>query len=267
VAPVTVRDARDAGLRTWVEHVMGTAISISVAGAVARRGGAGAGVDEAVAAAFGGLRRADAVFSPFQADSQISRLRDGRTTPDRCDPEVREILALCETLRRDSFGYFDAYAAGPGQLDPCGVVKGWAAERAAATLRAAGIARHAVNAGGDVCLGAAPAPGRPWRVGVADPHRPGRLLTVVCGADLAVATSGTAERGAHVLDPHRRTAAAELASVTVIGPSLTLADAYATAALAMGGLATAWLPGLDGYEALLVDAAGEVWWTDAFPLD
>jgi len=273
------RDAapRDAAPRTWVEHVMGTAISISISISVAGVGGGAGGVsgrgaadaDEAVAAAFAGLRRADAVFSPFQADSQISRLRDGRMTPDRCDPEVREILALCETLRHASNGYFDAYAAGPGQLDPCGVVKGWAAERAAATLRAAGIARHAVNAGGDVRLGAAPAPGRPWRVGIADPHRPGWLLAVVGGSDLAVATSGTAERGAHVLDPHRRAPAAELASVTVVGPSLTLADAYATAAVAMGDLATTWLPGLgaDGYEALLVDATGGAWWTAGFPLE
>ena len=119
---------RDVPLRTWVEHVMGTAISISVA---APNGATGSEAVAAVAAAFAELRRADEVFSPFRPDSQISRLRDGRTTPDRCDPEVREILALCELLRRASNGYFDAYAAGPGQLDPCGVVKGWAAERAA----------------------------------------------------------------------------------------------------------------------------------------
>jgi thiamine biosynthesis lipoprotein len=255
---------RDVPLRTWVEHVMGTAISISVA---APNGATGSEAVAAVAAAFAELRRADEVFSPFRPDSQISRLRDGRTTPDRCDPEVREILALCELLRRASNGYFDAYAAGPGQLDPCGVVKGWAAERAAAALRAAGMPRHAVNAGGDVRLGDPPAPGRPWRVGIADPHRPGHLLTVVRGSDLAVATSGNAERGAHVLDPHRRAPATGLASVTVIGPSLTLADAYATAAVAMGEAATDWLAGLDGYEALLVDAAGELWWTGGFPLE
>lgn len=262
------RDAAppEARLRTWVEQIMGTVISISIAagGAGDRSGDA---AEAGVAAAFAGLRQADALFSPFKADSQISRLREGCITPERCDLEVREILALCEALRRASHGYFDAYAAGPGQLDPCGVVKGWAAERAAATLRAAGLPRHAVNAGGDVRLGDAPAPGRPWRVGIADPHGPGRLLTVVRGSNLAVATSGTAERGAHVLDPHRRIPATALASVTVVGPSLTLADAYATAALAMGEAATDWLAGLDGYEALLVDAAGEVWWSDGFPID
>ncbi len=47
----------------------------------------------------------------------------------------------------------------------------------------------------------------------------------------------------------------------------TVGDAYDTAAVAMGDLATTWLPGLGGYEALLVDAAGGVWWTEGFPLD
>jgi thiamine biosynthesis lipoprotein len=51
----------------------------------------------------------------------------------------------------------------------------------------------------------------------------------------------------------------------VIGPSLTLADAYATAAVAMGAAALDWLDDLDGYEALLVDASGEVRWTRGFP--
>jgi thiamine biosynthesis lipoprotein len=84
--------------------------------------------------------------------------------------------------------------------------------------------------------------------------------------DLAVATSGTSERGAHVLDPNRHVPADELASVTVIGPSLTWADGYATAALAMGLAAPDWLAGLDGYEALVVDAGGAACRTPGFPM-
>ena len=57
----------------------------------------------------------------------------------------------------------------------------------------------------------------------------------------AVATSGTYERGFHVIDPKRRRPVTDLAAVTVIGPELTLTDAYATAALAMGAAAPAWL--------------------------
>jgi FAD:protein FMN transferase len=247
---------RDGGMLTRVEHIMGTAVSIAVCTQDDEPWGSA--VDQAIEEAFASLRRADAVFSPYRPDSQISRLRDGRVSLDRCDPDVRTVLSLCEDLRRATAGYFDAYAAGPGRLDPCGLVKGWAAECASDALIRGGVPAHYVNAGGDVRLRGRPAPGGLWRVGIADPHRPGHLIATVHGSDFAIATSGTAERGAHVLDPHRGVPARELASVTVAGPSLTLADAYATAAVAMGVRALPWLTALDGYEALLVDADGAV---------
>jgi thiamine biosynthesis lipoprotein len=250
-------------MRSWVRQVMGTAVSIA-----AWTEADGARLDETAAAvelAFAELRSADERFSPFKPDSQISRLRDGTTTLERCDLRVREVLALCERLRQATGGYFDAYAAGPDQLDPCGVVKGWAAERASDVLVEAGVPAHYVNAGGDVRLRGQPARNRLWRVGIADPHHPGELIATVHSSDLAIATSGTAERGAHVLDPHRGVPAVELAGVTVVGPSLTLADAYATAAFAMGPMALEWLAELDGYEGLLVGAAGDVRSTPGFP--
>lgn len=251
------------GMRSWVEHIMGTAVSIATWTAEGPE--QAVRTARAIAAAFAELRRADELFSPFKPSSQISQLREGSTSLERCDPDVREVLTLCKQLRHATGGYFDAYAAGPDRLDPCGVVKGWAAQRASDVLLEAGVSTHYVSAGGDVCLRGQPGGDRLWRVGIADPHRPGELLATIHSSDLAVATSGTAERGAHVLDPHRGTAALELASVTVIGPSLTLADAYATAAVAMGARGLRWLEGLDGYEGLLVDADGDVRWTPGFP--
>ncbi|WP_244174365.1 FAD:protein FMN transferase, partial [Streptomyces murinus] len=59
----------------------------------------------------------------------------------------------------------------------------------------AGVRGVSVNGGGDVQSLGAPEPGRPWRVGIADPLRPGGLIAVVSTAgasELAVATSGTA---------------------------------------------------------------------------
>jgi len=212
------------------------------------------------------LHRVDQIFSTYRADSQISRLARGAVTLDRCDPDVRLVLELCERLREASRGYFDAWAAGPGRLDPSGVVKGWSVELASEQLAAGGAAHHLINAGGDVQARGEREPGQPWRVGVSDPQRPERLLTVIDACDLAVATSGTSERGTHVLDPHRRAPADQLASVTVVGPSLTWADGYATAALAMGLDAPDWLAELDGYEALVVDTHGAAWWTSGFPM-
>jgi len=250
-------------MRSWVEHIMGTAISIATW--TEERPDQALRTARGLEAALAELRRADELFSPFKPSSQVSLLREGATSLERCDPDVREVLALCEQLRHLTRGYFDAYAAGPDQLDPCGLVKGWAAQRASDVLVEVGVPTHYVSAGGDVCLRGQPHGDRLWRVGIADPHRPGELLATIHSSDLAVATSGTAERGAHVLDPHRGAPAIELASVTVIGPSLSLADAYATAAVAMGTPALEWLETMDGYEALLVDAGGDVRWTRGFP--
>ena len=95
-------------------------------------------------------------------------------------------------------------------------------------------------------------PGQPWRIGIADPLRPGRLAAIVRGRDFAVATSGIAERGPHIIDPHACLLATGLASITVVGPRLTLADSYATAAFAMAARARDWMKVLDGDEAFAV---------------
>lgn len=229
-------------------------------------------------AAFAFLHHVDAVFSPFRPDSAVSRIRDGRLSPTALDghsdgPLLREVLALCEELKQGSNGAFDAWAVGdPPRFDPCGAVKGWAAERASALLAEHGLLRHSLNAGGDVRLRA----GRersPWRVAVADPHRPGRLLTVLEIAEGAVATSGMAERGAHVFDPRTHRPVRALAQVTVTGPDLARADGWATAALVLAdgpdGVAgaRAWLSALarrTGCQAVTVDHTGATWLTSGF---
>lgn len=238
-----------------VEEVMGTVFSFDV------RGGEPAAVQAALEAAVAQLHRVDQVFSTYRQDSQISRLARGELTVAECDPEVAEVLDLCAEAERLSEGWFSTRYE--GQLDPTGLVKGWSTERVARLLAAAGASGVSVNGGGDVQLCGVPGPQRPWRVGVADPLRPGSLAAVVsaAGADeLAVATSGTAERGAHIVDPRTgKSAVTDLVAVTVVGPSLTWADAWATAAFAMGSRqALDWLESLPDVEALLITAGDEV---------
>jgi thiamine biosynthesis lipoprotein len=216
-------------------------------------------LDEAIARCVRWLHRVDEVFSTYKEDSQISRLGRGELDLEACSPEVGQVLARCEELRQETGGYFDVMAS--GQLDPSGLVKGWAVEQASVLL---GSARHCINAAGDVALVGGAAPGRPWQVGVAHPLVPGGFCTVVAVTDGAVATSGTAERGLHVLDPHTGQPADALASVTVVGPALATADAYATAALAMGLDAPSWLETLADHEAYVVDATGHFWATPGF---
>jgi thiamine biosynthesis lipoprotein len=237
-----------------VEHIMGTAISLDVRDPEVPE----AALDDV----FDWFRWVDEVFTTYDPASQISRLGRGEATVADCDPWVGWVLEQCADLHRVTGGYFDIWAT--GQLDPSGLVKGWSVEMASAMLADRGSTRHCINAGGDIRLRGEPEPGRPWRAGIAHPHLRG-ITTVVEGRELAVATSGTAERGLHVFDPHRGRAATDLASVTVVGPDLTMADSYATAALAMGLDAPLWLTHLADHEAFLIDAGGHVWWTAGFP--
>jgi FAD:protein FMN transferase len=211
------------------------------------------------------LHWVDRVFSPYRPDSDVSQLADGAVTVDGCAPEMAEVIEACAFVRELSGGYFTASPW--GRFDPSGYVKGWAVERAASILSAAGSASHLVNGGGDVqCVGSRPGTSpAPWRVGIASPFNRGGLALVVQAADCGVATSGTAERGAHIANPHTSQAAAGLASLTMAGPSLTLADACATAAFAMGpALARDWAESLDGYEAYAITDTGETWQTSGF---
>jgi thiamine biosynthesis lipoprotein len=239
------------------EPVMGTVVSFDVPVA-ARHDGS---LDDAVK----WLHWVDRVFSPYRPDSDVSQLADGVVTVDGCAPEMAEVIEACAFLRELSGGYFTASPW--GRFDPSGYVKGWAVERAAAILSAAGSANHLVNGGGDVqCVGGLPGTTpAPWRVGIADPFTRGRLAVVVEAVDCGVATSGTAERGAHIANPRTGGPAEGLASITVTGPSLALADACATAAFAMGpDLARDWAESLDGYEAYAITGTGGTWQTSGF---
>src|SRR4051794_40312936 len=235
--------------RRHVEHVMGTVFSIDLRTPDVP----GSALDEVVRF----WHWVDEVFSTYREDSQISRLGRGELAVQECAAEVGEVLAMCADAQRLTDGYFSAVPA--GSLDPSGLVKGWSIERASASLAAAGSSSHAINGGGDVrCVGHASADS-PWRIGIGDPFRPGQVVATVSGTDFAVATSGVAERGCHVVDPHTGRPARGLASVTLVGNDLTLVDAYATAALAMGDRCRSWIEGLDGYEALVIDTAGREW--------
>ena len=235
------------------EHVMGTVVSFDVPGGIA------------LAPVLEWLHWVDATFSPFRDDSEVSRLGRGEISVADCVPEMAGLLQACESLGRETSGYFTLYPG--GEFDPCGYVKGWAIERAADMLAAAGSRDHIVNGGGDIqCLGER-APGAPWRVGVAHPLRQGQLACAVAAprSGLAIATSGVAERGAHIYDPIAGRPAVTFASITITGPSLTLADAYATAAYAMGDAARDWVRSLPGFEALAVTLDGGTWRTSGFP--
>jgi thiamine biosynthesis lipoprotein len=199
----------------------------------------------AVERAFAWLDWVDATFSTYRASSEISRIGRGELAPRDAHPLVRRILARCERLRRATRGAFDLHAT--GTLDPSGLVKGWAVDRAVALLEDAGARDLCVDAGGDVRVR-----GGPWRIGIRHPREHDRLAAVLELRSGAVATSGCYERGAHIVDPRTGRPPTGVQSVTIVGPELASADAYATAAFAMGAAGPAWTARLAGHGALTI---------------
>lgn len=216
-----------------VREVMGTVVSVDL-----RCPDQVAG-DAALDAAFAVLQAADERFSPFRSDSELSRLDRGELTLDEVSADMREVLDVAERARVDSGGAFDVRSP-EGRLDTNGVVKGWAAQRAADVLLAAGMTDFCLNAGGDVVAHGGPEPGAPWRVAVRDPRDAQAVIAVLEVCDGAVATSGTYERGAHVWDGRTGSRELSLVAATVVAPDLVTADVLATTVLAMGADGARW---------------------------
>ncbi len=249
------------GLRR-IEQIMGTAIGIDV-----RDPGV---TPAALEDAFEYLRDIDRRFSTYKPDSEISRLSRGEIGEAECSPDVRRVLELCDQIRQITEGYFDIRGhLWDGGIDPSGLVKGWSLENAGRILEGAGAGNYCINGGGDIVIRGEPTPGAAWRVGIRHPREADKLAAVLAVRGGAVATSGAYERGDHVLDPFTGKPPKGVLSITVVGPSLTYADAYATAAFAMGPTGLAWIANLEGYHGCSITADpdgsnGRIAWTPGF---
>jgi thiamine biosynthesis lipoprotein len=208
------------------------------------------------------LAAVDETFSTYKATSEISRLNRGEISEEQCGEDVRLILALCERTRRETDGYFDIRR--DGQIDPSGIVKGWAIRNAAGLLRKRGFSSFYVDAGGDVQV-AGTRGGRLWRAGIRNPFNRYEHVKVLALSDCGVATSGTAIRGQHIYNPHQpKTPLVEIVSLTVIGPDVYEADRFATAAFAMGRQGICFIEALPGFEGYMIDAHARATYTSGF---
>jgi thiamine biosynthesis lipoprotein len=116
-----------------------------------------------------------------------------------------------------------------------GIAQGYATDRAVERLRRAGLSTTLVNMGEIRAIGTRPE-GTPWRVGLADPDRPGVLTETIDLVDRAVATSAGAGfrfdpkgRFTHLFDPATGRSPALYSTVSVIAPTAAEADALSTA--------------------------------------
>jgi thiamine biosynthesis lipoprotein len=240
---------------------MGTVVTIDV---YADQGVGASAVEPLVRAACAVLHEVDEVFSTWKPDSPMSRVRRGELSLEEAPPEMAAVLALCAAARDLSGGWFDPWVL-PGGVDPTGYVKGWAARRALDALASPLLTGAIVNAGGDIAMVGDLGPLGPFRFGIIDPAAPRELVCVVEPTG-ALATSGTYERGAHLFDPHAGRPAARVASASVTGADLGLADALATAVAVAGEAGLELVDPLDGYEAMTVAHDGTMRWTTGFPM-
>jgi thiamine biosynthesis lipoprotein len=249
---------------TRLETVMGTVVTIDVYPCTAATSAQRAQIPRQIQRACDILHRADQIFSTWRPDSPVSRLRRGEITADDAPAEVPDVIAACAAARDLSGGWFDPWAM-PGGFDPTGYVKGWAAQRSLAVLASTdGVAGVMVNAAGDIASSGGLPTGQPFRIGIADPAAPRRLAAIV-ELTGAVATSGSYERGLHLIDPHSGRPAARAASGSVTGPDLGLADALATGLAVAGPGGLAFVEAIAGYAGFTIGFDGTRQSTPGFP--
>ena len=183
-------------------------------------------------------------------------------------PEARELEALLSRIgwQRLEWRAPTLRFPTPGlELDFGGVVKEYAADRAATLCREAGIVGGVVNLGGDIRIIGPRADGSPWRIGVKHPRREHAMLDSLELSHGALATSGDYERCmvvagqryGHVLNPKSGWPVRHLASVSVVAEFCVVAGSASTIAMLKEEQGPAWLAAL-GLPHLWVDVNGEV---------
>lgn len=203
----------------------------------------------------------DVTARPLVALWRAAEARGALPSPAEID--AARGLVGAEGLRLSEEGA--ALASAGMSVDLGGVGKGYALDRAAAALRARGVASALLNFGGQL-LALGPPPGRKgWPVDVRDPRGAGRALASFDLARGSAATSADDERGlriagrrySHVVDARTGRPAEGLLSATVLAESAERADAWSTALYALGEDADR-LARARGLSALLLAPDGEL---------
>jgi thiamine biosynthesis lipoprotein len=195
------------------------------------------------------ITRLDELLSNYKPQSELSQVnQQAARGPVRVTPEFFRFLQTCDEYRRQTGGAFDItlgrgrlsldtrnftveFSTPEVKLDPGGIGKGVAVDRAIELLRAAGVRRAFVSAGMSTVYGLGAPPGEPgWKVLVRSPHSKDQAVLTVHLKDESLSTSATYEKGSHIVDPRPGGGAARGAlSATALAPTATESDALSTA--------------------------------------
>jgi FAD:protein FMN transferase len=202
--------------------------------------------------AFARLCQIDNKFSTYKPDSEVSRYIKGEINEADLSRELKSIIRACRAAQKKTNGYFSAWAG--GTFDPSGYVKGWAIAEAGKIIEKAGYKTYCIGAGGDIM--ARSDSDKIWNIGIQSPADKTKILNTLSISSGAVATSGSYERGAHIINPKTKQPANGFLSVTIAGPDIIWADVLATAVFAMGPAGSKFMQSQPAYEALVIDKPG-----------
>jgi thiamine biosynthesis lipoprotein len=207
-------------------------------------------VESLIDEVFARLVEIDAAYSTYIATSEVSKIQNGTLSLDQASEELLSILDLAAYAKTITNGYFDI--SHNGIFDPSGIVKGWAIAQATKILNNAGIDDYIVEIAGDMYASGYFEIGKAWTVGIRAPHEPSKVVKIAALTDMAIATSGTSERGQHIYNPMVEGPIEDILSISVIGPDIIWADIYATAAFARGAAGIEWLETVPDYEGFAI---------------
>jgi thiamine biosynthesis lipoprotein len=187
------------------------------------------------------------------------------------DKEVRRRLAFLgwRNIKLDAAKKSVMLAKPETQISLGGIAKGYAVDKAAAVLAAAGLTSFFVQAGGDLYAKGKKPDGSDWQAGIRDPRgKEGQYFAKIPLSDHAFSTAGDYERSYivggkryhHIIDPRTGQPATACRSVTIWAPSAFLADAIDDAVFILGpekGFKL--VESIDGVAAVVVDAQNNVW--------
>jgi thiamine biosynthesis lipoprotein len=192
----------------------------------------GSATVESILKIFDYFKFIDEKFSTYKTNSEISKINRSEIKPENYSEGMKEVLLLSEETKNETKGYFNI--SHKDLIDPSGLVKGWAINKAAILLLGEGFENFYVEAGGDIQTCGKNSDGKKWSVGIKNPFDQTEIIKVLLLSGQGIATSGNYIRGEHIYNPFEDSPINEIVSLTVIGPNVYEADRFATAAFAMG---------------------------------
>ena len=183
-------------------------------------------------------------------------------------PDTEQLAPVLQAVGWDKLQFSAAsiqFGCKQMELDFGGIVKEYAADRAASIAYAMDLRLGIVNLGGDIRVIGPHPDGRPWRIGVQDPRQKSAVLTTVDIAQGAMASSGDYERCveingqrySHILNPQTGFPVNYLAAVTVTSELCVLAGSASTIAMLKASQGPEWLADL-GLPHLWVSVDGNM---------